>query len=93
MIKVNEYFDGNVKSLALENAEGRSTVGVIAPGEYEFGTSSIEIMHVVSGELNALLPGSTNWVLYPAGSRFRVEKGVKFKVQAKQDVAYWCQYF
>ncbi len=92
MIKVNEYFDGNVKSLALENAEGTSTVGVIAPGEYEFGTGTVEIMSIVSGELKALLPGESEWVLYKKGSSFRVEKGVKFKVKAEKTMAYHCLY-
>jgi len=30
MFKTNEYFDGNVKSIALESAEGRATIGVMA---------------------------------------------------------------
>ena len=92
MIKVNEYFDGKVKSLAVENAEGSSTVGVIAPGEYEFGTGTVEIMNIVSGELEALLPGEKEWKNYKKGTSFRVEKGVKFKVKAKQTMAYLCQY-
>ena len=56
MFKVNEYFDGTVKSIAFEAPEGPATIGVMAPGEYEFGTAQREIMHVVSGALNAKLP-------------------------------------
>jgi uncharacterized protein YaiE (UPF0345 family) len=36
-----------------------ATVGVIAPGEYEFGTSTVEVMTVITGKLSALLPDST----------------------------------
>ena len=43
MFKVNEYFDGTVKSIAFGTAEGPATIGVMAPGEYEFGTSQREI--------------------------------------------------
>ncbi len=57
MFKVNEYFDGKVKSLAFRTAEGPATIGVMAPGEYEFGTSTVEIMTVVSGALTVKLPG------------------------------------
>ena len=32
MFKVNEYFDGKVKSLAFKSMEGQATVGVMAPG-------------------------------------------------------------
>ncbi len=42
MLKVNEYFGGTVKSIALENMEGVATVGVMEAGEYEFGTGTIE---------------------------------------------------
>ena len=39
MFKVNEYFDGTVKSIALDTAQGPATIGVMAAGEYEFGTA------------------------------------------------------
>ena len=64
MFKVNEYYDGKVKSLAFENAEGNLTIGVMAPGEYEFGTSTVEYMTVVSGELTVKLPGDDEWKNY-----------------------------
>jgi len=47
MITENQYFDGNVKSLGYETTKGKSTVGIINPGEYTFGTAQKEIMHVV----------------------------------------------
>lgn len=31
MFKVNEYFDGTVKSIAFGTAEGPATIGVMAP--------------------------------------------------------------
>ena len=42
MFKVNEYFDGTVKSIAFGTPEGPATIGVMAPGEYEFGTASVK---------------------------------------------------
>ena len=69
MFKVNEYFDGTVKSIAFGTAEGPATIGVMAPGEYEFGTSQREIMHVVSGALTVKLPGRVNNQSCPAPSR------------------------
>ena len=44
MFNVNEYFEGNVKSIAFDTAVGNSTLGVMAPGEYEFATSKHETM-------------------------------------------------
>jgi len=92
MFKVNEYFDGKVKSLAFENQEGAVTAGVMAPGEYEFGTSTIEYMTVVSGELVVQLPGETEWKSFKPFETFMVEKDSKFKVKVSEQTAYKCVY-
>ncbi len=91
-MKVNEYFDGNVTSIAFENSEGRATAGVMAAGEYEFGTSEHERMKVVSGELLVKLPGTDTFEPFPAGSEFNVEANQKFQLQVKQPTAYLCFY-
>jgi uncharacterized protein YaiE (UPF0345 family) len=92
MFKVNEYFDGKVKSLAFNSMEGPATVGVMAPGEYEFGTSTVEVMTVLSGVLTVKLPGSDVWTDYKAGMRFTVEAGKKFQLKVAADSAYLCVY-
>lgn len=92
MFKVNEYYDGKVKSLAFENEEGTVTVGVMAPGEYEFGTTTVEYMTVVSGEMLVMQPGETNWKSYKPFETFIVEKDVKFKVKLNEQTAYKCIY-
>lgn len=92
MLKVNEYFNGNVKSIALENEAGVSTVGVISEGEYEFGTATIEYMTIVSGALDVLLPESQEWKKYKTGETFIVAKDKKFKVKAYEPVGYVCIY-
>ncbi|MGM9479304.1 pyrimidine/purine nucleoside phosphorylase [Pedobacter sp. GSP4] len=92
MITENQYFDGNVKSLGYQTTEGKSTVGVINPGEYTFGTAQKEIMHVIEGELTALLPGSTEWTSVKAGHSFEIAANASFKVKATVQTAYLCQY-
>ncbi|TLS67001.1 pyrimidine/purine nucleoside phosphorylase [Mariprofundus erugo] len=92
MFKTNEYFDGKVKSIAFETADGPATVGVMAEGEYEFGTSTKEIMSVTSGTLEVKLPGSDSWVVYAAGSEFVVEKDQRFGVRSIGQSAYLCLY-
>ncbi|WP_182866307.1 pyrimidine/purine nucleoside phosphorylase [Rhodopirellula sp. JC639] len=91
-MKVNEYFDGNVKSIAFENSEGRATAGVMAIGAYEFSTSEHELVKVVSGELKVKLPGAAEFASYPTGTEFRVPAGEKFQLQVKQATAYLCFY-
>ncbi len=92
MFKVNEYFDGKVKSIAFKTAEGPATVGVMAVGEYAFGTSTVEIMRVVSGLLRVMLPGEKAWTHYGPGASFRVGAGVTFKVATDEETAYLCLY-
>ncbi|MEV6245948.1 pyrimidine/purine nucleoside phosphorylase [Streptomyces sp. NPDC051742] len=92
MFKVNEYFDGTVKSIAFEGSEGPATVGVMAVGEYEFGTAQREIMHVVSGALTVKLPGSDAWEEFGAGTRFDVPADSKFQLKVAVETAYLCEY-
>lgn len=92
MFKVNEYFDGKVKSIAFQGEALPATVGVMAPGDYEFGTSQKETMTVVSGALTVKLPGATDWQTFKAGQSFIVAANVKFQLQVAQDTAYLCTY-
>jgi uncharacterized protein YaiE (UPF0345 family) len=92
MFKVNEYFDGTVKSIAFGLNQGTATIGVMAPGEYEFGTGKSEIMHVVAGALTVRLPGSDAWETFEAGSRFNVPAHSTFQLKVAVDTAYLCEY-
>lgn len=92
MITENTYFEGNVKSLGYETGEGKSTIGIINPGEYKFGTAQLEIMHVIEGELVVLLPESEDWITVSSGGSFTVPANASFSVKAKSQTAYLCQY-
>ncbi len=92
MFKVNEYFDGKVKSIAFASPEGPATIGVMAPGDYEFGTSSIEIMSVIAGAMDIKLPGTEEWQTIQAGESFEVAANVKFGVRMQVETAYLCLY-
>jgi purine/pyrimidine-nucleoside phosphorylase len=92
MFKVNEYFNGNVKSIAFKTYQCPATIGVIAQGEYEFGTSTVEVMTVITGKLSAMLPASNRWTDFGAGKSFTVPANQKFKVKADEDTSYLCLY-
>ncbi|MBJ7553092.1 pyrimidine/purine nucleoside phosphorylase [Marinomonas spartinae] len=91
-LTVNSYFDDQVKSIALENQEGVSTVGVMMVGDYEFGTSKREYITVVSGELTVKLPDEDDWRTFSKGESFMVEANQTFSLQVKQATAYLCRY-
>ncbi len=92
MFNVNEYFDGKVKSIGFDNIMGKQTVGVMAVGEYEFGTSTVEIMTIVSGKLTIQQPNSDQWKTYSKGESFEIAKDVKFKVKIEEPSSYLCHY-
>ncbi|AGF76874.1 hypothetical protein UWK_00289 [Desulfocapsa sulfexigens DSM 10523] len=92
MFKTNEYFDGKVKSIAFTSEDGPATIGVMAVGEYEFGTGSVEIMSVVSGSMDIKLPETDTWQTFTAGESFEVAKDVKFGVRITQETSYICLY-
>lgn len=92
MLSVNEYFDGKVKSIALNTTSLPATVGVMAPGNYTFGTTQREYMTVVCGELSVKLPGSDEFVSYQDGATFIVEANQSFDLIVAIDTAYLCKY-
>ena len=92
MLKTNEYFDGKVKSIALNTNQGTATIGVMEKGEYEFSTTSKEIMEVVSGRLKVKLPGKESYKTILKGKTFQVYENSKFQVIAEEETAYICYY-
>lgn len=92
MLNVNEYFEGRVKSISLNTGEGPATVGVMAKGKYEFGTSTKEIMIVTTGVLIVKLPGRAEWKTYKPYDRFEVEANCKFQLEVPADASYICYY-
>ncbi len=90
MLKVNEYFDGKVKSISFSAPTGDVTAGVMAPGSYEFSTGLKELMKVTSGELTVKLPGETEWKKFSEGNSFTVSAKSKFQLQVAVDTSYLC---
>lgn len=92
MFNVNEYFDGKVKSLAFKAANDDATIGLMAAGEYEFGTSTIEHMTLISGEMSVKLPDENNWRNIAINETFIVAANTSFLVKLGCDSAYLCLY-
>ncbi|RLA45642.1 MAG: hypothetical protein DRR06_06835 [Gammaproteobacteria bacterium] len=92
MLEVNEYFDGKVKSIAFQTTTLPATVGVIVPGEYQFGTNERETITVVSGALTVKLPDRNDWQIVKPGNSFTVAANLSFDLQVAVDTAYLCTY-
>lgn len=91
--KANVYFEGKVTSRTIIFEDGeRKTLGVMLPGDYEFGTGDKEIMEILGGSMDVKLPGSDNFVTYKEGESFTVPANSKFSLVVKEVADYCCSY-
>jgi len=91
--KANLYFNGNVSSRTVLFADGtKKTLGIMMPGEYEFGTDAKEIMEILGGSLEIRLPGSSSWKKVLPGESFEVPAQSKFQLKIYEVTDYCCSY-
>ncbi len=91
--KANIYFDGGVTSRTILFGDGsKKTLGIMLPGEYEFGTGDRELMEILSGELEVLLPGKDEWKRVAGGESFEVPGNAKFRLKVKSIADYCCSF-
>ena len=91
--EVNAYFDGKVTSRTVVFPDGsKRTLGVMLPGEYEFGTDAKELMEIMSGELEVMLPGASEWKVIKGADSFEVPADSKFQLKISSLTDYCCSY-
>lgn len=91
--KANIYFDGKVTSRTVLFPDGtKKTLGIMLPGEYEFGTDAKELMEIQAGELKVLLPGVSEWLHISGEGSFTVPANAKFKLDVQSVTDYICSY-
>lgn len=89
----NVYFDGKVTSrtVIFESGE-KKTLGIMMPGEYEFGTEKKELMEIITGKLSVRLPGEAEWLEVVGGKAFEVAANSKFQLRVTELTDYCCSY-
>ena len=91
--KAKVYFDGKVTSRTVIFPDGsKKTLGIMFPGDYEFSTAEKEIMEILAGSLDVLLPGTAGWVTFKEGEAFEVPTQSKFSLKVKSLTDYCCSY-
>jgi uncharacterized protein YaiE (UPF0345 family) len=89
----NVYFDGGVTSRTIKFKNGEiKTLGLMQPGKYEFNTDKKEIMEILQGEVDVLLPDQTEWQRFVAGDTFEVKANALFKITALSLTDYCCSF-
>lgn len=90
--KANVYFGGNVSSRTIKFADGTlKTLGFMLPGEYTFNTADAELMEIIDGELEVLLPES-DWQAIKGGESFNVAANAQFTVKVTSPTDYICSF-
>jgi purine/pyrimidine-nucleoside phosphorylase len=91
--KANVYFDGKVTSRTVLFADGtKKTLGIMLPGEYEFNTAAPEIMEIMAGEVEVLLPGAAGWQTVAVGGSFAVPADSRFVIRVSSLADYCCSF-
>jgi uncharacterized protein YaiE (UPF0345 family) len=91
--QANVYFDGNVTSRTVKFSDGSSkTLGFMMPGEYEFNTADKELMEIMSGDTEVLLPGNQEWITVKGGDSFEVPANSSFSIKALTPTDYCCSF-
>jgi len=91
--KANIYFDGKVTSRTIIFSDGsKKTLGIMLPGEYEFNTGDKELMEILSGDLEVLLPGTTQWKPVRGGESFEVARNSSFRLKVGAVTDYCCSF-
>ncbi len=91
--KANVYFDGKVSSRTVCFADGsKKTLGFMLPGEYTFNTADAEVMEIMAGELDVLLPNTQTWQTINGGESFDVAANASFTMKVKTATDYCCSF-
>jgi uncharacterized protein YaiE (UPF0345 family) len=91
--KANVYCDGKVTSRTVIFLDGsKKTLGIMFPGDYEFGTAEKEIMEILAGNLDVMLPGAEGWAAFREGEVFEMPAQSKFSLKVKDLTDYCCSY-
>jgi len=91
--EANIYFDGNVTSRSIKFEDGSvKTLGIMLPGEYEFNTDDKELMEIMSGDLEVLLPNNSDWQSIKGGESFEVPENSSFQLKIKTITDYCCSF-
>jgi len=91
--KANIYFGGNVSSRTVVFSDGsRKTLGIMLPGSYTFNTDTAEIMEILAGSLDVLLPGSSEYKKVSGGESFEVPANSSFTMNVHEVSDYCCSF-
>ncbi len=92
MYRLKKYHGDRVQSLTYEKDGRAGSVGIMAPGAYEFGAMERESFTVCEGEIRVKVGDATEWKSYGKGETFVIPEHANFKLQTDDIATYYCVY-
>ena len=92
--KANVYFDGRVTSRSFYRPDGsKFTLGIITAGNYTFDVGDREVVRLIAGDAEILLPGETAWKKVTAPEEFEVSANSSYQIRTTGVTEYLCDYY
>ncbi len=92
MYQLKKYHGDKVQSLTHDDGKLAFSVGIISPGEYEFGSIKKEIFSVTHGSISWWFDGEDNWKTANKEQGFEIHGHKNFKLKVSEVSAYICYY-
>ncbi len=92
MFQLRKYHGERVQSLTFDDGKKAFSVGIISPGEYEFGAIKKEITTVTSGKISVSVEGDEQWKDYSAFREFTIPRHRNFRYKVSETSSYICFY-
>ncbi len=92
MFQLRKYHGERVQSLTYDDGKKVFSVGIISPGEYEFGAIKKEITTVTSGKISVWVEGNDQWEEYSAFQKFTIPDHKNFRYKVSETSSYICCY-
>ena len=92
MYELKKYHGDKVMSLTYEDEKQSFSVGILSPGEYQFGAIRKEIFTVTSGVIIANVGKSEIWATHEKNDEFTVPAQKNFKLRVDEVSTYICYY-
>ena len=92
--KANIYWDGKVTSRTCYREDGsKFTLGIITAGAYTFDVGDRELVWLIAGHAEILLPNEGEWKQVSAPGCFEVIADSSYQIRTDGIVEYLCDYY
>lgn len=92
--KANVYWDGKVTSRTCFRQDGsKFTLGIITAGSYTFDVGDREVVQLIAGDAEILLPTEQDWRKVTAPESFEIIANSKYQIRTTGVAEYLCDYY